>query len=211
MSLSDAAVAILGVSDVHAAPLGTTVVYVHRLSDEIAAALPVLPLEEIKGDGSPRITDQGLAHLARIHTLEFLDLEWASDITDSGLRHLHEIQGLRWVDLGGCAQVTAAGIAALERALARCVVLTLTDREASPEQERRRELRKISHRCPACTARLLRTAAGTRKKRQCQVCGSTHRPNRECTSCSTNRVWSGPLGDFCKGCGAELTAPSAGR
>ena len=209
MTSSSEQVEIRTVSDVRAAPPRTTAVFVRRLDDEIAAALSTLPLEEIKGDGSPQITDTGMASLGKIRSLEFLDLEWASEITDQGLEHLHGVSGLKWVDLGGCFQVSAAAIGALEKALPQCVVETLADRPDATKKQRGRDLRKIKDRCPACLQRLPRISSGTRKMRHCDSCGSTYRPDRSCPSCSTNRVWSGPLGDFCHGCGRELAESGA--
>jgi hypothetical protein len=88
-------------------------------------------------------------------------------------------------------------------------VETLTRRPHSRRDPRTRDLRKINERCPACLTRLPRTARGTRKARRCPACGSTYRPRRTCQACSTTRVWSGPLGDFCKGCGTDLRDPGA--
>ena len=62
-----------------------------------------------------RVTDAGLAHLARMPRLEFLDLR-DTQVTDAGLAHLSALERLRSLRLGQ-TKVTTSGIEALQKAL----------------------------------------------------------------------------------------------
>jgi len=61
------------------------------------------------------ITDEGLAHLAKLTSLEHLTLHSAK-ITDQGLQHLKGLSSLKWMDLQGC-QVTDQGLERLKQKL----------------------------------------------------------------------------------------------
>ena len=69
-----------------------------------------------------RITDAGLAHLARLTGLTSLDLSYCSHITDAGLAHLARLTGLTSLDLTGCKRITDAGLAHIRGLLPRCRV-----------------------------------------------------------------------------------------
>jgi hypothetical protein len=62
-----------------------------------------------------RITDQGLALIARMPALENLDLD-ATDVTDAGLVHLQSLKKLKTLALGG-TRVTPEGVQTLQKAL----------------------------------------------------------------------------------------------
>jgi Leucine Rich repeat len=62
-----------------------------------------------------RITDQGLALIARMPALENLDLD-ATDVTDAGLVHLQSLKKLKTLALGG-TRVTQEGVKTLQKAL----------------------------------------------------------------------------------------------
>ena len=109
-------------SDVAALPSDTEALLVARLSDSLAGALGRLSsLRVVLGDGSPSITDHGLASLGRLVSLEALDLEWAV-ITDAGLCHLAGLSRLRWLDLSFCRGFSEAGLQALRSALPACSI-----------------------------------------------------------------------------------------
>ena len=62
-------------------------------------------------------------------------------------------------------------------------------------------LRKRSGRCPVCLAKLNKNAKRTRYEHSCRKCGASLQPTPNCRSCGTARVWVGPGGSRCKGCG----------
>ena len=66
--------------------------------------------------------------------------------------------------------------------------------------------RKKSGNCPVCTSNLDKNSKGTRYLRECSNCKSRYDKDIKCGRCNTNRVWSGPKGAFCKGCGNEYAA-----
>ena len=55
--------------------------------------------------------------------------------------------------------------------------------------------------CPVCLARLAKNARGTRYERRCLNCRATFQKTHKCLDCGTSRVWQGPEGTACKGCG----------
>ena len=62
-------------------------------------------------------------------------------------------------------------------------------------------IRKRSGRCRVCLAMLRKNAKRTRYECSCGECGASLQPKPRCRSCGTARVWVGPLGSRCKGCG----------
>jgi Leucine-rich repeat (LRR) protein len=84
------------------------------LSDACVVHLQALSRLETLVLSGNRITDQGLAELAKIRTLKSLDLE-ATDITDAGLVHLEGLKALRTVDLNA-TRVTKQAIDRLRTA-----------------------------------------------------------------------------------------------
>ena|SRR5438132_2612331 len=115
----DSVLAVDTVADIQALPRETDTILVRRLDDDKAQALSHLPqLRVLYQDGSAsQLTDLGLEALARLSTLEKLDLEWAGGITDRGLAALHQLRGLRWLDLGGCSGLSDGAVQRLRRAL----------------------------------------------------------------------------------------------
>lgn len=73
-------------------------------------------------DGKSRITDEGLAILGKMASLEALDLEWSDSITDRGLMFLAGLSSLKWLDVGFCRSLTPTGICALRSALPGCEI-----------------------------------------------------------------------------------------
>ena len=75
---------------------GTNGVVVDRLDDRKLRLLSehAPQIRHILGDGKCRVTDAGLAVLARFSTLETLDLEFGA-ITDIGLARLAAVRSLR--------------------------------------------------------------------------------------------------------------------
>lgn len=71
-----------------------------------------------------QITDAGLAELKALPKLKEL-LVNGTAITDQGLAHLQAIKSLRTVNVFNCKAVTAKGIADLKKALPECEVLTV--------------------------------------------------------------------------------------
>jgi hypothetical protein len=65
--------------------------------------------------------------------------------------------------------------------------------------------------CPICFAPIKKTASGGRRKHWCTECGATLNKVLMCDSCSTARVWQGPRGAACVGCGSKYGARSAKR
>jgi hypothetical protein len=87
--------------------------------DEIAriASLETLDLR------ATQITDAGLAKLQTLPKLKEL-LVNGTAITDKGLVHLHPVKSLRIFNVFNCKGVTADGIAGLKKALPECEVRT---------------------------------------------------------------------------------------
>ena len=89
----------------------------------------------------------------------------------------------------------------------------LSTRENVPGGNERKAKRKVSKRaqrrdpklCPLCAKRLSRVAKGTRRKNQCYECKAVLAKELNCIQCNTNRVWRGPLGIVCHGCGYAQT------
>lgn len=65
--------------------------------------------------------------------------------------------------------------------------------------------RKKPELCPVCLAKLAKNARGTRYERRCLNCRASFQKLLKCLDCGTSRVWQGPEGTACKGCGR--TAP----
>ena len=63
--------------------------------------------------------------------------------------------------------------------------------------------RKDPRHCPVCISKLKRIDKGTRYERQCSNCHATFAKELKCSYCGTNRVWRGPKGIYCHGCGKE--------
>jgi hypothetical protein len=61
--------------------------------------------------------------------------------------------------------------------------------------------RKKSGFCPICMNSLEKNSKGTRYRRECSECKGRYDKELRCGRCATNRVWSGPNGAYCKGCG----------
>ena len=115
-------VPIASESEVAALPRDTEAVSVAHLSDSLAGALGRLSsLRVLLGDGSPNITDRGLASLGRLASLEALDLKWAV-VSDVGLRSLATLSRLGWLDLSFCRGFSEAGLLALRSALPACTI-----------------------------------------------------------------------------------------
>lgn len=66
---------------------------------------------------SPGVTDEGLRNLQGMKNLQQLDLRGCPRITDRGLGHLAALKNLRWVQLGGCPKVSPSGVARLQALL----------------------------------------------------------------------------------------------
>jgi eukaryotic-like serine/threonine-protein kinase len=74
-----------------------------------------------------RVGDAGLAHLKGLTNLQRLH-QWDTPVSDAGLKHLAGLSNLRRLDLTG-TQVTADGVAALQKALPKCAILSGPPRE----------------------------------------------------------------------------------
>jgi hypothetical protein len=70
-------------------------------------------LQAIETRGFPAFTDESLAHLADMASLQFLDLTDCR-ITDAGLAHLEKLTEMQYLILSGCEEVTNAGLVHLE-------------------------------------------------------------------------------------------------
>jgi hypothetical protein len=86
-----------------------------QLSDAVLERLSHLDfITRLNLDGSTRITDDGLNHLARMPQLQELNLSgWESKITDRGLEVLRHLSELRRFQLCWPQRVTDAGVAHL--------------------------------------------------------------------------------------------------
>jgi hypothetical protein len=62
-----------------------------------------------------RITDKGLASLASVglQRLDFLMLGYNTKITDAGLAHIAKMHSITWLSLEVCPRITDAGLASL--------------------------------------------------------------------------------------------------
>jgi Leucine Rich repeat len=65
-----------------------------------------------------KITDEGLAPILGMKSLVYLDLRGCQGITDAGLQTLSNKTNLRHLELGGCRNVTERGISQLQESLA---------------------------------------------------------------------------------------------
>ena len=77
--------------------------------------------------GKSRITDEGIAHLASLKNMKRLDIS-GIDITDDGLAKLQGLTSLEWLSIHTCPKLTTAGIAAIRAALPNCSLSTDEDR-----------------------------------------------------------------------------------
>ena len=78
------------------------------------------------------------------------------------------------------------------------------DREQIPKSTSSRDelaSRKAPGACPVCLGRLETSGRRARYKRTCMHCRATLQAELLCRFCQTNRVWRGPDGINCKGCG----------
>jgi hypothetical protein len=62
-----------------------------------------------------QVTDEGLAHLKKMADLEQLWVTANTQITDEGMNSLAELKKLRWLSLSGCKRVTDAGARELKK------------------------------------------------------------------------------------------------
>jgi hypothetical protein len=114
-AFADALVSVYGPGSVIALPPDTQAVILLEPSDDVLRLLVThLPgLRHIVMNGeAAEVTDDGVAHIATLESLESLDLE-GSDVTDVGLERLGALEQLQWVDLSGSPRVTQAGVSAL--------------------------------------------------------------------------------------------------
>lgn len=91
--------------------------YLYRateLSDDALANLASLPHLKVLVIGDSHLSDRGLAHLARVRTLEKLMLSLNGRFTDAGLAHLTGLTSLDLLSVGGCPRVTDAGLVHLK-------------------------------------------------------------------------------------------------
>jgi hypothetical protein len=75
------------------------------------------------------------------------------------------------------------------------------ERRSTPGSIDRRALRKRSGYCPACLQKLEKNAKGRRYLQACKHCHAVFQRTERCPHCATHRVWMGPEGRWCKGCG----------
>jgi hypothetical protein len=117
-----------------------------KVADAALQALENLPNLRKADLGRTRVTGRGLDHLAKLPKLAELSLAgskvydlFAEDVgtltklerlslagctfSDAGLKHLAGLSKLKVLDLAG-TQVTAAGVTALQKALAKCRILS---------------------------------------------------------------------------------------
>jgi hypothetical protein len=119
------AVSAASIRELEALSLTTVAVRVPVLTDEVASSLRRFPhLRAVVHNGSSALTDQGVAHLADISSLELLDLEWSTAISDESLKVLQRLTALRWIDLSFCHQLTRSAIDGLSRAFPNCEIET---------------------------------------------------------------------------------------
>ena len=64
--------------------------------------------------------------------------------------------------------------------------------------------KKTHNHCPVCKTKLKRIAKGTRHENQCSNCNATLAKELKCKQCNSHRVWRGPQGIFCQGCGSKV-------
>ncbi len=71
------------------------------------------------------VTDAQLKHVAGLKNLQVLDLS-STRVTNVGLKELVGLKNLRWLNLS-TADVTPKGIAALQKDLPKCKIITNDD------------------------------------------------------------------------------------
>ena len=121
--LADSIIHVTDVADIMALPRATEVVMISQMDDDKAfAATSLHSLRVLFTDGNNRTTDQGLKALIGISTLRSLDLEW-SDVTDDGIASLAALGNLEFLDLGGCHRVSEAAVQTLSLLLPKCEIV----------------------------------------------------------------------------------------
>ncbi len=60
---------------------------------------------------------------------------------------------------------------------------------------------KDPKRCPVCSEPLEKTGDGARYERRCRQCRAVLATELVCQQCHTRRIWRGPRGVVCHGCG----------
>jgi hypothetical protein len=111
------------IEEIDALPLDTKSVYLKNGDDQKIKAISRLRwLQFLYQDGNSKITDEGLAILGKMASLEAIDLEWSDSITDRGLLFLSDLSSLKWLDIGFCRSLTPTGILALRSALPGCEI-----------------------------------------------------------------------------------------
>jgi Leucine-rich repeat (LRR) protein len=90
------------------------------LADANLPELDAFELTTLTAEGKD-ITDAGCAALARIKTLEDLDIS-SSQVTDAGLIELEKLKKLKELDLTD-TKVTPEGISKLQKALPKCKII----------------------------------------------------------------------------------------
>ena len=63
--------------------------------------------------------------------------------------------------------------------------------------------RKSVRRCPVFISKRRKIGKGTRYQNKCVYCKAVLAKELKCRHCHTSRVWRGPEGSFCNGCGRE--------
>ncbi|MCA9119649.1 MAG: protein kinase [Planctomycetaceae bacterium] len=84
----------------------------------IARSVEFTKLTELNVGGTA-VTDVGLKHIAKLPSLEYLDISHCERITDSGLSHLRVLRNLTTLIVQKTS-VTEAGVTALSQALPNC-------------------------------------------------------------------------------------------
>lgn len=99
-------------------------IFVLSLSDDIAEAISShIQIHKITTDGNnTELTDKGIMALCKLHNLETLDLEWATNITDKSLERLALLQKLTYIDLMFCDKISAHAIESFKRKLPNCTI-----------------------------------------------------------------------------------------
>jgi hypothetical protein len=96
-------------------PLRDLVVASARMSDAGMAHIARLSgVRSIYLSACFRVTDKGLAHLKKMADLERLWLTANAQITDEGMKSVAELKKLNWISLFGCKQVTDEGVRRLK-------------------------------------------------------------------------------------------------
>jgi hypothetical protein len=81
------------------------------------------------------VTDADLEHIARLKHLQVLDLS-STRVTDAGIKELGGLKELRWLNLR-TPRLTAKGVAALQKALPKCTILTHDSTDEGSREDRR--------------------------------------------------------------------------